>query len=63
MKEGVKLKEGVTIATKVHKYPNWPQLTKVLVLKKQACLVQWFIEEEDGHFTKCTKDNWTELNK
>ena len=52
---------GDTIDTKVHKYPDWPQLTKILVLKKKVCLVKWFIEEEDGHFTNWTTDNGTEV--
>ena len=54
---------GDTIATKVHKYSYWPQLTKILVLKKKVCLVKWFIEEEDVHFTNWTKDDGTEVTE
>ena len=57
------IKEGDTIATKVTKYPDWPQVAKVLSTNKHTCLVKWLIEEEDGHFITWVKENGTEVKE
>ena len=59
----IEVKKWDTIATKVCRYPDWPQIAKVVAVKKSVCLVQWYIEEEDGHFTTWTKDNGTEITE
>ena len=60
----IELNEGDTIATKVNKYPDWPQVAEVLSVKKKTCLVQWLIEEEDGHFiTWLSKENGTKVTE
>ena len=57
------MKEGHIIATKISKYPDWPQVTKVLSANRNTCLVKWFIEEEDGHFVTWMRENGTEVTE
>ena len=44
-------------------YPDWPQLGKVVAVKKNTCLVKWLIEEEDGHFINWINNNGTEITE